>query len=141
MKISDYRLIKISYDQNLRDFETSLMKLTREEFEFITKITEENINITIRKRNNIVDWIWITEDDLKRIMSIMEKYGIRHKIIDHTETYRLYPEKITVLRKELDEWMTQFLDIDLILDRIGEVGIDRITKLEKKFLKENFNKV
>ena len=141
MKISDYRLIKICYDQNLRDFETSLLKLTKEEFEFITKITEENINITIRKRNNIVDWIWITEGDQERIISIMEKYGIRHKIIDHTETYHTHPEKITVLRNELDKWMVQFLDIDLILDRISEVGIDKITKLEKKFLQKNFNKV
>ena len=141
MKISDYRLIKICYDQNLKDFESSMLKLTKEEFECVSKIAEENINLTIRKRNIIVDWIWITKKDLDSTISIMEKYGMRCKTIDHTETYYLYPEKLPVLRKELDEWMSKFLDIDLILDRIGEVGIDKITKLEKKFLKENFNKV
>ena len=141
MKISDYRLIKIGYDQSLKEFESNFLKLTKKEFEFLKKITEQNINISIHKRNNIVDWIWITDEDFDKIVCILEKYEIRHKITDHTDTYRHHPEKLTVLRTELDKWMERFLDIDLILDHIGEVGIDNITKIERKYLQENFNKV
>ena len=141
MKISDYRLIKIGYDQSLKEFESNFLKLTKKEFEFLKKITEQNINISIHKRNNIVDWIWITDEDFDKIVCILEKYEIRHKITDHTDTYRQHPEKLTVLRAELDKWMERFLDIDLILDHIGEVGIDNITKIERKYLQENFNKV
>jgi hypothetical protein len=141
MKISDYRLIKICYDQSLKEFESNFLKLTKKEFEFLKKITDENINISIHKRNNIVDWIWITNEDFGSILNILEKYEIRHKITDHTDTYNHNPEKLTVLRAELDKWMQSFLDIDLILDHIGEVGIDSITKIERKYLQENFNKV
>ena len=43
-------------------------------------------------------------------------------------------------RKTLDEWIYERLDIDFVLDRIGECGgIDNLRPVEKKFLKNYQN--
>lgn len=38
-------------------------------------------------------------------------------------------------KEDLNEWIMGNLDIDIILDRISEVGIENLTDVEKKFLK------
>ena len=38
---------------------------------------------------------------------------------------------------DLNDWLLENLDIDVILDKISEVGIENIGKIEKKFL-ENY---
>jgi hypothetical protein len=40
---------------------------------------------------------------------------------------------------DLNEWIINNLDIDIVLDRISEVGIDSLTEIEKEFLK-TYNK-
>ena len=39
---------------------------------------------------------------------------------------------------DLNDWISINLDIDTVLDRISEVGIDNLSLVEKKFLK-NYN--
>ena len=36
---------------------------------------------------------------------------------------------------DLDEWILNHLDIDMVLDRISEIGINSLTEIEKQFLK------
>ena len=36
---------------------------------------------------------------------------------------------------DIDDWILQNLDIDIVLDRISEVGIDKLSNIENKFLK------
>ena len=40
---------------------------------------------------------------------------------------------------DLDDWIYNNLDIDTILDRISQVGLDSLTKIEKEFLNNNYN--
>lgn len=136
MKISDFRLIKIKYDHTIKEFESMTEPFTLEDIECATKISNNTINHTIKKRNNIVDWIWLPKSDMDKIISILDKYEVRYKMTDHTDTYLYNPEKVTVLREELDKWFETFITVDFILDRIGEVGIEKISKFEKKFLEK-----
>lgn len=136
MKISDFRLIKIKYDHTIKEFDHMTDIFTSEEIEWATQISNNTINHTIKKRNNIVDWIWINKDDLDKVTFILNKYEIRYKLTDHTDNYLYNPEKVTVLREELDKWMESFVTVDFILDRIGEVGIEKISKFEKRFLEK-----
>lgn len=39
---------------------------------------------------------------------------------------------------DINDWITLNLDMDMVLDRISEVGIDSLTKIEKDFL-NNFH--
>lgn len=38
--------------------------------------------------------------------------------------------------EDLDHWILENLEIDIVLDRITEVGIENLTDVEKKFLYE-----
>jgi hypothetical protein len=136
MKISDFRLIKIRYDITIKEFDSMTDSFTQEEIEWATKISNDTINHTIKKRNNIVEWVWLTTPDMDKMISILDKYEIRHKVTDHTDTYLYNPEKVTVLREELDKWMESFVTVDFILERIYEVGIEKISKFEKKYLEK-----
>ena len=136
MNISDFRLIKIKYDHTIKEFDSMTDTFTSDEIDWAINISNNTINHTIKKRNNIVDWIWLSKSDMDKTISILDKYEVRYKITDHTDTYLYNPEKVTVLREELDKWMATFITVDFILERIYEVGIEKISKFEKKFLEK-----
>ena len=136
MNISDFKLIKIKYDLTIKEFDNMTDEFTSDEIDLAKNISNNTINHTIKKRNNIVDWVWLTSSDMDKIISILDKYEIRYKITDHTDTYLYNPEKVTVLREELDKWMQSFVTVDFILDRINLVGYEKISKFEKKYLEK-----
>ena len=136
MNISDFRLIKFKYDHSIKEYDNMSNLFTPEEYFFLLNIIDNCISHTIKKRNNIADWIWINEKDLEKAISILDKYEIRYKMTDHTDNYLYNPEKVPVLREELDKWMESFITVDFILDRINLVGIEKISKFEKKFLEK-----
>lgn len=136
MNISDFRLVKFKYDHTIKEYDNMCDLFTPEELEWVYNINDNHINHTIKKRNNIADWIWINQKDLDKAIAILDKYEIRYKITDHTDNYLYNPEKVPVLREELDKWMESFLTVDFILDRINLVGIEKISKFEKKFLEK-----
>jgi len=37
---------------------------------------------------------------------------------------------------DVDEWILENLDIDIVLDRISEVGMNKLSSIEQKFLKK-----
>ena len=47
--------------------------------------------------------------------------------------------KFSFFVDDLDDWIYNNLDIDTILDRISQVGLDSLTKIEKEFLNNNYN--
>lgn len=136
MNISDFRLIKFKYDITVKEYDNMCDLFTPKELEWVFTINDNCISHTIKKRNNIADWIWINEKDLEKAIAILDKYEIRYKITDHTDNYLYSPEKVPVLREELDKWMESFVTVDFILDRINLVGIEKISKFEKKFLEK-----
>ena len=119
--LTDYRLVKITYDHTIKEFERFEMRLDDEERETILK-TLSHLNNRIRKRNNILD-----------------QYELRYKITDHTTTYYRSPEKLSVLREEIDNFLSNFIDSDFVLDRICKLGIENISKYEIRYI-ENISK-
>ena len=47
--------------------------------------------------------------------------------------------KFSFFVDDLDDWIYNNLDIDTILDRISQVGLDSLTKIEQEFLNNNYN--
>jgi hypothetical protein len=47
--------------------------------------------------------------------------------------------KFSFFLDDLNDWIYNNLDIDTILDRINQVGLDSLTKTEKEFLNNNYN--
>ena len=69
----------------------------------------------------------ITTDVLK------SKYDIEDKISSIVDP--LASGKYSLFMDDLDEWIYDNLDIDIVLDRISDVGMESLKKVEKEFLK------
>jgi hypothetical protein len=61
------------------------------------------------------------------------KINIKEELKDKIST--LNSIKWSFFIDDLDEWIINHLDIDMVLDRISEVGIGTLTEVEKQFLK------
>jgi hypothetical protein len=47
--------------------------------------------------------------------------------------------KFSFFVDDLNDWIYNNLDIDTILDRISQVGLDSLSKIEQEFLNNNYN--
>lgn len=136
MKVSDYILIKITYDHTIKEFDNMINSFNSDETEWYNNLINSSINHLTKKRNIIVEWIWLSNTDNDKKISILNKYNFRYKVVEHTETYFNSPEKLPTLREELDKWFNSLINLDFILDRISDVGYDKLSKLEKKYLEK-----
>jgi hypothetical protein len=114
--------------------------------------TESYFDYTDKKGNYKVILI-TTFDSIDKYLKILGDYNINVKISDISENilkykYDLEKELKYLINNEnelkfeffiddLNDWILKNLEIDIILDRISEVGINNLTKLEKDFL-ENY---
>ena len=72
---------------------------------------------------------------------ILNKYNTRYTVADISENY--YHRDILIeelLSTSIDSYLDEYLTIDMVLDRINEIGINGINKFEKSFL-ERYNSI
>lgn len=109
------------------------------------------IDFNDNKTNSYVLYIIIEEKTISEYTYILEKYDIKYDIKDISidvlnKTIILEPEIrkhisnsnlgiFTYFISNLDEWIYENLDIDIVLDRISMVGMDGLDQSEKEFLK------
>jgi hypothetical protein len=132
-ELGEYRLTKITYGhggKEHKEFEEGM------NFETIIAFTAlySNLCTKIRRRNIVADWVWAPNVTIENLLNVLDNQGIRYKITDHTDTYYTSPEKISALREEIDQWMEKNIDFDTVLDRIAAVGVDGISRTEKRIL-------
>ena len=67
----------------------------------------------------------------------MVKHNVDYVISFICEQYYKKSKKLTeYLITQIDEYLEKILDIDKVLDRINEVGLDKINKFELKYLEK-----
>ena len=137
--LSDYRLVKITYEHTLKQFELFERTLDDGDMENIRQ-AHRYISTRVRKRNTLMDWIWAPSGSIETLTETLDTNSIRYKLIDHTLTYYRTPEKLSALRNEIDTEISKVLTTDFVLDRIGMVGIENITKLERKHIEKESKK-
>jgi hypothetical protein len=133
--LGKYRLVKVTYDHTLKDLaiiEESMPAADRR----LLQTNQRQINLRIRRRNLLVDWFWADAAEIESYESYLRSNEVRHRLVDHTTTYYRNPEKLAALRNEIDTFITIHADTDFILDRIGLIGIENISKLEKEILEK-----
>lgn len=133
--LGEYRLTKITYNHTLKELELFISSFDPETKAFL-KPAKHRIHTSIRRRNMLVDWIWAPIEEIENYLQTLDEREIRYKTTDHTTTYYRTPEKLSALRKEVDEFIGERIDTDFILDRIGLVGIENISKIEKYILEK-----
>jgi|LauGreDrversion4_2_1035121.scaffolds.fasta_scaffold194303_3 hypothetical protein len=134
-ELGEYRLVKITYDHTIKDYETFERRLDDEDMRKILT-THRHCSVRIRKRNKLIDWIWSTEREIGELLELLDRNEIRHKLVDNTIMYYREPEKLAALRNEIDDFLSTSVNVDFILDRITLLGIDNITKFERKILEK-----
>lgn len=132
------RLIRFDYLITQEELNENLLyRLNEEELNWALKIETELPNIS-KSEGDIFDIFLVDDINLKSIKKLLDKYDIKYVISDVSSDI---PNNISEsFRNEIGEFILDNLNMDTILDRISEVGIDNISPVEKYYL-ELFNKL
>jgi hypothetical protein len=122
--------------------EIMLDKLTNEEITLVKFLT---LNLPFRSSMEDDDTYWdiiFVDYNVRMFLEhMLTKYNVKFKSKDITDLY--YEKSETLDNKfieEIDSFLDNKLDIDVILDKISLMGIDRIKKYELDFLNRQSKK-
>lgn len=140
---------KIQFTKNSYDLNVEYDKLSEHEKESISAMLPESYFEFNNDCEHYVIYIMLNPLDAKRYTKILENNLINHIIIDISKDLlngmdfekelKKYVNGLNRFRwnnfnKKITEWILSNLDIDIVLDRISNVGIEGLNKTEKKFL-------
>lgn len=142
------------------EFNKSALELNRE-YDRLSDIEKEKVAdlradsyFDYEGDDGYICFLITTPFEISRYLEILSNNNIHHKKINLSNDilYKRYDLESELLDKvdslnsikwaffieDLYYWINNNLDIDIILDRINEVGIENLTELEKDFL-DNYN--
>ena len=140
---------KIQFTKNSYDLNVEYDKLSEHEKESISAMLPESYFEFNNDCEHYVIYVMLNPLDAKRYTKILENNLINHIIIDISKDLlngmdfekelKKYVNGLNRFRwnnfnKKITEWILSNLDIDIVLDRISNVGIEGLNKTEKKFL-------
>lgn len=141
--LTNYKILKYQYNISSEEIEEAVWdKMNEEEIKWTVQITLEGINDT-SSMDAKKSWdLFFLNDDLRsKIENTLDKYEVEFEIEDLTHTILDNPEDhlTDYFIEKLDKFLYDNLDVDGILDRILEVGVENITPFEKYFLDNDIN--
>lgn len=142
LEIKELKLIRVDFDMPQKVLNEKLFdNMTKEEqiWSYKLMLTIPNLS-SEEKDDGVWDIILVDNYLFDSVEYILEKYKIPYIVSDITENY--YHRDILIeekLSKSIDKYLEEYLTVDIVLDRINEVGITNINKFELSFL-ERFQK-
>lgn len=146
---------KIRYDQSSFQLNEEYDRLSEHEKEKIADLDAESFFDYQDYKDKYVCYIITNPVEIKKYSSILLNNLIQHEIIDMTDDilkFKINLEeelkpllstinsiKYSFFIDDLNDWILENLEIDNVLDRISEVGIENLTTIEKDFLKSYNN--
>lgn len=140
---------RIKFTKNSYDLNVEYDKLSEHEKEAISSMLPESYFEFNDNSDCYSLYIILNPIDAKRYTKILENNLISHSItnisnellngMDFEKHLKPFVNGLNRFRwnnfnKKISEWITNNLDIDIVLDRISSVGIEGLNKIEKKFL-------
>ncbi len=134
---NDLSLVRFDMYVKTREIvEIMLDKLTNEEITLVKFLT---LNLPFRSSMEDDDTYWdiiFVDYNVRMFLEhMLTKYNVKFKSKDITDLY--YEKSETLDNKfieDIDSFLDNKLDIDVILDKINSLGIDRLKKYELDFL-------
>jgi len=129
------KIYKISTDLTNEKDEYLKSNLTREEEKKIFRYFE-NGNISydlVGEDNFITSYFLCSKEVLDYITSLFYKYEVKFEISDITNDFLI--GKVNIDDKDFQNYLLENLDIDTILDKINEFGIESLNEVDKSILK------
>ena len=106
--------------------------LDKSEIYMVETLQDQVLNVDIVENGLVSSYFICDEKSLDFIVSLLYKYEVKFKLKDITKIF-LYGQ-VTVDDVDFQKFLKESLDIDTILDKINEVGIDSLTDLDKEIL-------
>ena len=134
---SKLRLIRFDFNMGQTELSETLFELmTREEQLWAHKMM---LNVNNDSSSYVVEDVWdmfLGDDNLiDMVVFLMEKYNIDYNMVDISENY--YGRDLLLdndFITSIDDFLISNLTMDMVLDRINEVGISNINVFERTFL-------
>ena len=105
------------------------------DFILINSVEDKVLNVDIIEDGFVSSYMICSEKILDLLKSIFYKYEVIFSVQDITKLF-LYGQ-VDVDDVDFQNYLEDNLDIDIILDKINEVGIDSLSDLDKDILSEN----
>lgn len=137
MNLDFLKLLKIEYHISSNDLDNLLAdKMTDKEKKWAQTLSKTYPNESILTfENKVLDFLLIDDETHFRVKKMLDRIGVKYVVEDITNEYVDGSKKISgMLKEQLDTFIIKNTTIDDVLDRINEVGIEKISSLEKKFL-------
>jgi hypothetical protein len=148
------RVYKVVFDKSSHDLNEDYEKLSDYEKEKISDLDADSFFDYHDYKDSYVCYIITTPTEFKIYSSILIKNLIYHEPIDISKNILSFKTdlseelrpllsstnsiKYSFFMDDLKDWIYKNLDIDGVLDRITEVGLNNLSSIEKEFLK-NFH--
>jgi|688.fasta_scaffold604971_2 hypothetical protein len=128
------KIYKISTDLTEERDEYLKSNLTREEEKKIFRYFEDgNISYDLVGENGTINsYLMCSEEVLDYTKSLFYKYEVKFVISDITNDFLI--GKVNIDDKDFQNYLLENLDIDTILDKINELGIESLTEVDKSIL-------
>jgi len=144
---------KIQFNKNSFDLNDDYDRLSEHEKERISDLDAETF-FDYEKDGNYTCFVVTTPLEMKKYVSILTsnliicdcqdiskdvlkfKINLEEELKEQISTINSI--KYSFFIDDIYEWIESNLDMDMVLDRISEVGMDSLSKVEKDFLK-NFH--
>jgi len=150
----NFYIYKIIFDRTSFELNEDYERLSEHEKENISDMDTQSFFDYQDHNDNYICFIITSPLEVKRYLEILSRNFITHQLkdlskdiigfkIDIEEELRPLLSTTNSLKysffiDDLNYWISINLDIDTVLDRISEVGMDNLSLVEKKFLK-NYN--
>jgi hypothetical protein len=145
------KVYKIEFNKSNFELENDWDNLSDYELEIVNQLDCLSL-FDYEDHNSIyISFIISKPDELDKYSDILTRNSIWHKVTDISKDIlkskvdlesELTPHlssfnslKLEFFMEDLNNWILSNLDIDTVLDRISEVGIENLKPIEKEFLK------
>jgi hypothetical protein len=147
----EFSVYKIQFFKSSYELNEEYEKLSEHEKEKISDLDAEAF-FDYDDKDRYTVYVITTSKEINSYLSILGNNLIEYKLYDLSsdllngnidleidlisQINTLNSIKYSFFIDDINDWIYQNLDIDMILDRISEVGMESLRSIEKEFLKE-----
>ena len=137
--LTKYKIILYHYPYTTKELEIMIWdKMDTVDSRFAVKITLDGVNDSGEYDDTSWDLFFLEPKLQEKIDLMLDKYDVQYVTTDYTELLGQKREEFTEeFMFKLLKYLNENITVDDVLDRIIEVGVEKITIFEKFFLDHN----
>ena len=137
--LTNYKIILYHYPYTTKELEIMIWdKMDTVDSRFAVKLTLDGVNDSGEYDDTSWDLFFLEPKLQEKIDLMLDKYDVQYVTTDYTELLGQKREEFTEeFMFKLLKYLNENITVDDVLDRIIEVGVEKITIFEKFFLDHN----